>query len=67
MEKHEQIHLYLDSDKAGLQATYQALKWSSKYIDKSIYFKHSKDLNEYLIKRHQQENLKRNYRHRMKF
>ena len=67
MEKHEQIHLYLDNDRAGLQATQQALKWSSEYIDKSYCYKHSKDLNEYLIKRSQQENLKQNHRHRMKF
>jgi hypothetical protein len=67
MEKNEQVHLYLDRDKAGLQATYQALKWSPKYIDKSHCYKHSKDLNDHLIKLHQQEELKRNQRFGIKF
>jgi len=67
IEKHEQIHLFLDRAKAGLQATQQTLKWSSKYLDKSLRYKHAKDLNEYLIKQHQREELKRNHRLRMKF
>jgi|SRR6266496_1692435 len=66
-EKHEQIHLFLDRDKAGLQATQQALKWSIKYKDKSLCYKHSKDLNEHLIRQHRQEELKRSHRFRMKF
>jgi len=67
IEKHKQIHLYLDHDKAGLQATQQALKWLVKYVDKSHFYKHSKDLNEYLVKHSQQQDLKPNHRHRMKF
>jgi hypothetical protein len=67
IENHEQIHLYLDQDKAGIQATQHALKWSIKYIDKSHLYKHSKDLNDYLIKLHPREDLKRNQRLRMKF
>src|SRR4030095_15293060 len=67
LEKHQQIHLYLDRDKAGLHATQHALKWSTKYCDKSHFYKHSKDLNDYLIKRCQQEELKRSHRFRMKF
>jgi hypothetical protein len=67
MEEHEQIHLYLDRDKAGLHATQEALKWSIKYIDKSRCYKHSKDLNDYLIKQHQQQELKQSKRFKMKF
>jgi hypothetical protein len=67
IENHERIHLYLDHDKAGLQATQQVLKWSTKYCDKSHFYNHSKDLNDYLIKQRQQEELKRSHRFRMKF
>jgi hypothetical protein len=67
MERHDQIHLYLDKDKAGSQGTQQALKWSTKFVDKSHLYKHSKDLNEYLIKQQQGEELKRSHRFRMKF
>jgi hypothetical protein len=67
IENHERIYLYLDHDKAGLQAAQHALKWSIKCIDKSHFYKHSKDLNDYLIKRCQQEELKRSHRFRMKF
>lgn len=67
LEKHEKIHLYLDQDKAGIHATQDTLKWSNKYFDKSHCYKHSKDLNDYLIKQHKQEELKRNHRFRMKF
>lgn len=49
MEKYAAIHLCLDRDKAGLQATAKALQWSDKYKDLSkLYCKH-KDLNEYLV------------------
>ncbi len=67
MKGHERIHLFLDRDKAGLESTQKALKWSAKYLDKSLCYKHSKDLNEHLIKQHQREELKRRHRFRMKF
>lgn len=67
MEKHDRIHLYLDRDKAGLQATRKALKWSTNYIDKSPFYKRSKDINDYLIKQHKREELKQSHRSRMKF
>lgn len=50
MESHQQIHLFLDRDKAGLKGTQHALQWSGKYIDQSTRYKLFKDLNEYLIK-----------------
>ncbi len=67
MEKNERIHLFLDRDKAGLESTQKALKWSAKYLDKSLCYKHSKDLNQHLIKQHQQQELKPSHRFRMKF
>jgi len=67
LEKHDQIHLFLDRDKAGLEATQKALKWSDKFIDKSHCYKHSKDFNDYLIKQYQEQELKGRHRFRMKF
>lgn len=52
MEKHEEIHLYLDQDSAGRLDTEQALKWDKKYIDKSDLYNNYKDLNEYLKSPH---------------
>ena len=48
MEQYPKIHLYLDRDKAGREATKKALSWSSGYIDKSHPYRLFKDLNEYL-------------------
>ena len=67
LEKYERIHLFLDRDKAGLQATQRALNWSTKYTDQSLCYKHSKDLNEHLIKQHQQQQFRRSHRYRMNF
>lgn len=50
MEQHQQIHLFLDRDSAGIKFTQAALQWSKKYIDQSHTYKKYKDLNEYLIK-----------------
>ena len=50
MEQHQQIHLFLDRDSAGIKFTQAALQWSKKYIDQSHVYKKYKDLNEYLIK-----------------
>lgn len=49
MEQHDQIHLFLDRDKAGMKWMNEALNWSDKYIDKSGAYTSFKDLNEYLI------------------
>jgi DNA primase len=49
MEQHQQIHLYLDRDVAGLKHTLEALKWNKKYLDQSQLYQHHKDLNDYLV------------------
>jgi DNA primase len=48
MEQYPKIHLYLDRDKAGREATKKALFWSVRYMDKSHSYQNFKDLNEYL-------------------
>jgi hypothetical protein len=48
MEKHERIHLVLDNDTAGKSHMQKALGWSDKYIDRSEFYRHHKDLNEWL-------------------
>lgn len=50
MERHDNIHLFLDNDVTGKHCTAKALKWSSKYKDESHRYSKHKDLNEYLIK-----------------
>jgi hypothetical protein len=60
MEQHQQIHLHLDRDEAGLEHTNEALKWSEKYIDQSYLYKHCKDLNEYVAQ--QSQHLKQSQR-----
>jgi hypothetical protein len=60
MERHELIYLLLDRDNAGLKHTNEALKWNTKYIDQSHFYKYSKDLNEYLV--HQSQHLKQSQR-----
>ncbi|OLY91806.1 Toprim-like [Cnuella takakiae] len=49
MERYPSVHLYLDCDAAGLNATQQALQWSPKYKDKSAFYKGYKDLNDFLV------------------
>jgi DNA primase len=48
MEKYDRIHLVLDNDAAGKMHTRKALGWSDKYIDRSEFYSHHKDLNEWL-------------------
>ncbi len=50
MEQHQQIHLFLDRDSAGIKFTQAALQWSKKFVDQSHTYKKYKDLNEYLIR-----------------
>lgn len=52
MERYERIFLTLDSDEAGSKVTQKLLKkWSGKCTDFRNIFSHSKDLNEFLIKK----------------
>ena len=50
MEQHQQIHLFLDMDSAGIKFTHQALQWSKRFVDQSHVYKKYKDLNEFFIK-----------------
>lgn len=50
MENYQQVFLLLDRDDAGLKYTQKALEWDAgKYIDRSDFYRHKKDLNEWLI------------------
>jgi hypothetical protein len=58
MEKHKTVHLFLDRDKAGSTQTIKVLERNkSIYIDKSIFYKDHKDLNDWLIENRQKLNL----------
>lgn len=56
MGEYKTVHLILDRDTAGTNATKKALEWNTdkqdKYIDRSEFYKGHKDLNAWLI--HQQ-------------
>jgi DNA primase len=54
MEKYEQVHLVLDNDVAGKKYTAKALQWSDRYIDRSDFYGHHKDLNDWLKENSQQ-------------
>jgi hypothetical protein len=49
MEGHPIVHLFLDRDEAGLIRTKEALGWSDRYVDSSIFYHSFKDLNDFLI------------------
>lgn len=49
MEKHRQVHLYLDRDEAGRKATQKVLAYGPQYLDRSKWYRHHKDLNELLV------------------
>ncbi len=52
MEKHEQVNLYLDRDKAGKICVQEALKWNQHlYKDQSHLYSQHKDLSEWLVNR----------------
>jgi len=63
MEENQKVYLYLDRDEAGMKYTQTALKWNTKYIDRSDLYKDYKDLNDYLISQSQQ--LKQSGRQRL--
>ena len=61
MEKHEQVHLYLDHDEAGRKCVELALKRSPSYKDESNLYHGYKDLNEWVMhfgKLHKKQSLK---------
>ncbi|MGZ6539941.1 MAG: toprim domain-containing protein [Bacteroidia bacterium] len=49
MEKHENIHLFLDHDNAGRKYTNLALKRSLNFKDESKLYAGYKDLNDWII------------------
>ena len=50
MDKYQQVFLLLDGDKSGKTATQKALEWDAgKYLDRSDFYRHKTDLNEWLI------------------
>jgi len=53
MEKHQQVNLFLDRNKAGIECTQLALDWDkSKYMDRSELYGNRQDLNEWLTEKH---------------
>jgi hypothetical protein len=60
MEKHKTVHLFLDTDKAGVTQTIKALgRNKAIYIDKSDFYQDRKDLNDWLIENRKKLNLKK--------
>lgn len=49
MEKHQQIHLYLDNDMAGKKCVQQLIDRTKSVIDESDLYKGYKDLNEWAV------------------
>jgi hypothetical protein len=50
MVQYKQVYLHLDRDTAGINCTKQALQCNAdKYIDRSDFYQHHKDLNQWLI------------------
>ena len=58
MEKHDKVHLYLDSDEAGRNYTKLALERSQKVSDESMLYKGYKDLNDWTMNIGKVERLK---------
>lgn len=54
MERHKQVHLFLDRDTAGIRYPQQALQSDrNKYVDRSDFYHNRMDLNDWLIHHHQ--------------
>jgi len=49
MEKHQQIHLYLDNDAAGQKCTKELQQRTDRLVDERSLYKGCKDLNEWLV------------------
>lgn len=50
IEKHEQVHLYLDNDKAGKKCVQQIMQRSKCVSDESVLYRGYKDLNEWSVR-----------------
>jgi len=55
MEENQKVQLYLDRDEAGKKHTQTALHWNQKYTDQSHLYKNHKDLNDFLVRKNQQQ------------
>ncbi|GAA0548283.1 toprim domain-containing protein [Chitinophaga japonensis] len=65
MEQYPRIHLMLDRDDSGRSYTQKALKWDrEKYIDRSDFYQHKKDLNDWLIRQQRSPGEQRRLRQR---
>jgi hypothetical protein len=62
LEKHGQIHLYLDHDNSGRKCTQSAKERSLKYRDASSFYKGYKDLNDWKMKAHLTEKKQKSLR-----
>ena len=50
MDRHEEVNLYLDRDKAGMNHIQEALAWNPDlYKDQSLLYGNHKDLNDWLV------------------
>lgn len=65
MEEYDKIHLFLDLDKAGSQATAMALKRDKRYQDERSFYQGYKDLNDMLIKLNKHQRQSNNLKHRI--
>ncbi|MFD2871912.1 toprim domain-containing protein [Mucilaginibacter ximonensis] len=55
LEQFQNIRLYLDHDETGRKCTQYALSQSNRYKDESQFYTGHKDLNDYLVKRKQNQ------------
>ena len=55
LEKHRQINLHLDRDKAGMKRTLKALRYNTKYRNANVHYRGYNDWNEFLVKRYLQK------------
>lgn len=59
MERHDQIHLFLDYGTGGQNCSQLALSYSKKYIDERELYKGFDDLNDWLVGAGQNQSIKR--------
>lgn len=70
MEKYQEVNLYLDRNKKGIECTSQAFEWDKeKFIDRSNLYSNGQDLNEWLKEKYsllQKPLIKKILRHKPK-